>query len=1187
MNRNLSLSAGWVAIVVFVLHLAFPAGENSKSGAAPVSAPSGAPAATGPTGKSDGGAGNQTAKEGPGLASRDFFRSAAEHDKEVAIADMIASVGTEQSQLEFLLATVPDPLHTRLGLATDTSIQAIQRAAALAGWDFATQWLPWNDSVNQDEKDPAKRIEQRAEVRRQEEEPGLMVFRHRVPDSSNPEPGKPRVLFVFLVGETPTAGINPTQFQKARQYMRSLGEGARDVRLMSPTFSGSFSSLAALIAEDKESGARKYRVRSGSATSAEGIKLLRNQPNVSFDSASANTKDQKDFFYDILSSYQIDHSEAAILVEDESGYGSGIETDATREAKEKQVRVMTFPRDIAYLRNAYRDNLLASTTDPRAAPNVNFSLKTESGEDSIPTFSLSQTPLEQNAVISQIASTIREEGIRIVQLNATNVLDQLFLARALRRECPDTRILTINADLLFIQATQEESLRGLLAISTYPLFPHVIRQNDDKLSVVQSDSNGEGVLNATLLLLNSGRLFDYTWRSVAHPPQWLLMLGRDGYSPIRAWADPAESDTFEKGDVRSEIVLPSEPAGGWAFLCAVVSLVSLALGVWIDHLWNHSDWQVDARFDRPGDPKDAWRVFYMLAVLAGCVCLQLLVCLPVIRNADFDWRKVIPIVGLLLSTLCAWSARRLRKWYFWLALALVCISAQFLQHQDRGSLWIAFSIPGILACLSVSWTIIGNPARPGAPFSDVVKSGKLSEYPVFYSSLALVLTAAVGISVWAWCCFFGPDQSPFFSARAIALRFGVSPIWPVLLAAVALGTFAVVQINRLFMAVYQQPEIITESIDNTLQDRLKRSHDNFRDSLRSLAGLWTPVQKTFFKGALGGAVVVLISLHWWRGFRTIDSLAFDMLSLPLQFAAVTVLLLTCWQVVTLWSQLHSFLTALESIPLAHAFLPPSRSGSARPIWVRHLNLQSLDIHLRKRIVLHDLALSSPGGTVRTKEKVWYENYTDLIKGLVNFDATPGRTGRKTRLEILSQQQALRSKSKEIATSMLEGEIANRLRSQPLAAELDAEDTAKPVGFTGDHRSRSDLSQAFVAFHFASFLIYGVRQIQNLMVFLSVGSVLLLLSLNSYPLQSPQLISRVLMVLFVVIGLVMWICLTSMERDAILSRINGTQPGQLNSGFYFKLAGFLAPPLASLLASQFPPISNFLFSWLAPTVQGLK
>ena len=246
MNRNLSASAGWIAIAAFVLHLAWPSGENFRQGPAPgldqSVGSSNSPPASGLSGKLPGAA--KPGVEGPWRASQDFFDSpdATEFDvgktsailqcaKDPACSGSIsASFGVKSNRLEFMLATVPDPLHTRLGLVTDTSIQAIQRAASLAGWDFATQWLPWNDSIDPGEKDPAKRREQRDVVRELQRQPGLLIFRQHDESAAffpedDPHHVNPRVLFVFLVGETPTAGVNPAPFQLARAYMRALGEG--------------------------------------------------------------------------------------------------------------------------------------------------------------------------------------------------------------------------------------------------------------------------------------------------------------------------------------------------------------------------------------------------------------------------------------------------------------------------------------------------------------------------------------------------------------------------------------------------------------------------------------------------------------------------------------------------------------------------------------------------------------------------------------------------------------------------------------------------------------------------------------------------------------------------------------------------------------------------------------------------
>jgi hypothetical protein len=64
------------------------------------------------------------------------------------------------------------------------------------------------------------------------------------------------------------------------------------------------------------------------------------------------------------------------------------------------------------------------------------------------------------------------------------------------------------------------------------------------------------------------------------------------------------------------------------------------------------------------------------------------------------------------------------------------------------------------------------------------------------------------------------------------------------------------------------------------------------------------------------------------------------------------------------------------------------------------------------------------------------------------------------------------------------------------------------------------------------------------------------------------------------------CLVGLERDPILSRIAGTTPGKLDVESYLKVIGYGTLPVLGLLASQFPSISGFLYSWVAPTLQAL-
>jgi len=61
----------------------------------------------------------------------------------------------------------------------------------------------------------------------------------------------------------------------------------------------------------------------------------------------------------------------------------------------------------------------------------------------------------------------------------------------------------------------------------------------------------------------------------------------------------------------------------------------------------------------------------------------------------------------------------------------------------------------------------------------------------------------------------------------------------------------------------------------------------------------------------------------------------------------------------------------------------------------------------------------------------------------------------------------------------------------------------------------------------------------------------------------------------------------MHRDATLSHVTNTKPGELGSDFWFKVLGFGLAPLLGLLTTVFPSISDFVFSWLQPGLQSIK
>jgi hypothetical protein len=1144
------LTAGIVALLALAAHMAVPTAREGGS-----------------TGQMDAGAktkkkqtqeteNTSSPSEGPWIATRHFFQPyEAAPDISPQIfknpGDILACSGNStclpQLQqyfglpntdgVECVLATVPDPFHTRLALFTDNAIAAILRGAAEANWEFAAQWLPWSDTVDPDEGDPAKRAQQRSYIREQEEQPGVLVFRHA--DQSR------GALLFFVVGETPIAGVNPRQFQIARAYMRVLCDphrNPRQVRIVGPASSGSFDSLARLILQDKvKQPGMTYQIRSGTTQSSGDADAFRGRVGLGpgeFHSATGNLSDQYKHFADVLSGLRIPPEQAALLVEGESAFG----TAASGIGKRTPLRVLTYPRDISHLRNVYRQVQQASQPDKSPVPNLDFSLKDPTiGEDSVPTYSQTQTPLSQNGVVNEITRAIRRDDIRIVEVSATNVLDLVFLAGVLRRQCPDTRLLIQSADLLFVLAEQTQPLDGTLFLTSHPLFAESKLWEGRNDIPVFPDTLSEGVFNATVLLLTGDHprataLTDYAWRSVDYPPDWLLILDRRGLTPVRVWPNDATEGWFQSVPGLTGGLDPTKVPSPriWNLLLSAFAFFSVAIGIWILRLCGQKDWVVDARFEPP-ESEGSWRGFYLLLFLLILIGIQIVIRVARPLGTDGQW-----------------------------------------------------SIVMLLGCALPVWIAVRH-CRPG-------KERRLATWLAAFAVLA-------GVTLWGFCCVRAGYQGQLFSFRAAELRFGSSPLWPIVAAATALLLWCSVHVTRFYFACRQQPEVLTHGLDSVLKERLKKSHDHFNESAHSALGLFTAHPRRLLAISLAALAALCYLFHVYAQLASIDGRPYDLLCTTLQILLAGLMLLTCWHVLDLWRSLRDFTTSLDLLPLKHAFVRASPAGGNRPIWVRRLNLQSLDIHINSALVLNDMGLQrkqlAKYGLSKDQLNRWQ---TPFRYGIGILLADPPLGDRK---ELADRRRKLSCLNKLVAGRMWSLILRPAWASKPMLGKVTGEPSPKPqeqapeeqdaiapirqrpVSAYSAPRNVMDLAERFVALHYSPFLLYGVRQIQNLLWFSSVGFVLLMFSMNSYSFQAPQAIGRSLLILFAVITWILGKCLIQMERDPVLSRIAGTQPGELNATFYLKLAQYGAVPILGLLASLFPSISNLLFSWFEPALEALK
>jgi hypothetical protein len=420
--------------------------------------------------------------------------------------------------LETLIATLPDPVYSRVGWRYDLFLDAIQRALEANGYVSDRFSMPWQCAT----KD--QRAEPKDPPRLQESEPGVMLFRHT-------SVGSRKLLALLLVGETPTSGIHKDAFFSA---LKSIGP-AGEVRLVGPHSSGSAVSLKIAIDEwHKQNAGLRFRIISGSATSPANKAILEDEKGlIDFRATVIPDNIALDKFREYLCDLDPD-AKVAILRESNTGYGEGIKRaqelkeSSDDQCKRKSWLNLPFPMHISGMRSAYqRDPLLKErpaldvvnmNTPPRSTLELPLD-EADTARDVAPSMTPPMTSVAVESVLANILSTIARENIRYVGLMATDTRDKLFLASQIRRYCPDVKLFTTEGDLFYSHPSQRPHMEGMIIVSTYPLFTrnqlwsHPFRGNEVRL---QFPIHGAyGVYNATLALLNydrDGNLSKQTFR---------------------------------------------------------------------------------------------------------------------------------------------------------------------------------------------------------------------------------------------------------------------------------------------------------------------------------------------------------------------------------------------------------------------------------------------------------------------------------------------------------------------------------------------------------------------------------------------------------------------------------------------------------------------------------------------------
>jgi hypothetical protein len=411
--------------------------------------------------------------------------------------------------LQFMVATMPDPLHTHLNLQFDRTIEAIQQAAQDEGYTYDSSWLPWKQRA-EEYSSRNDEMEEEKDTLQRENCPGLILFRKST-QLSAAEPSTEHSsqeiynlpydegLFVFLVAEKPTTGLNRIQWDNTLSWIDKHGDSSYSsrkygLRILGPTFSGSVPSVVRAVIDSKNYPATfpNILLYTGTIRGCSAYAKLKDElsrpdvPQVRTADFQENDAIQIDRYFEYLTRRGHALTEVAILSEDETAYG-GLPDHPPDNRSPRQSTCdpgygvnnrplhLYYPRDISALRSAYEEQSIFAASDSSNTSHLvlqpHAARSTHHDTDTVATFSGVNSALAQEAQMYGVVDSLRTHGIRFVILRSTSSLDQLFLTRFLHHSYADALIVTMGTDMLFGREVDSTEFRGVVALTSFPLLP--------------------------------------------------------------------------------------------------------------------------------------------------------------------------------------------------------------------------------------------------------------------------------------------------------------------------------------------------------------------------------------------------------------------------------------------------------------------------------------------------------------------------------------------------------------------------------------------------------------------------------------------------------------------------------------------------------------------------------------------
>jgi hypothetical protein len=359
-----------------------------------------------------------------------------------------------------------------------------------------------------------------------------------------------------------------------------------------------------------------------------------------------------------------------------------------------------------------------------------------------------------------------------------------------------------------------------------------------------------------------------------------------------------------------------------------------------------------------------------------------------------------------------------------------------------------------------------------------------------------------------------------------------------------------------------------------------------------------------FRYLLIASVPLLVTwflMGWRHTVLSLEKPVLERMMTYLFLLAITGIVVTTVQTWEVWLSVRTLLVQLDMFPLRDAF-KGIEGFSWKPIWRFGTGslAEFLRIFSRNREAMERAINTLPElATCRDALDNQLERVMDVVKKTKKTNSlwhwwTRRRKERETVLEFGRYQELAaqvagkaldflgkhwESTKEEQENSRFEALVPWRTGDDRLAVLSKLDDEEEDSRIRGCER--------FVCMSYTNFLMVMLVRIRTLIVAISGMYVLTLVGISQYPFEPLGALQLLLVVLLVFVVSVVGMVFAQIHRDTILSNLTDTKPGELGIDFYIRMAAFVALPLFSLLASQFPSINRLFYSWLQPAIEALN